>query len=284
MSVHRRYPAVAGTFYEATREKLMNRIKWCFTHSIGPGKLPEVSTIRRRESVGFVVPHAGYMYSGPVAAHAYYRIAVEGRPDVFIIVGPNHTGIGTAASVYDRGVWLTPLGEVKINSELAVELIRNSSYLDVNYAAHIYEHSIEVQLPFLQHLFDDFTFVPIVMSYQVPEVAKDLANAIVNTSRKLGKDVVVLASSDLTHYEPHEVAYAKDTEVLRAITNLRPEDVYNIVTTKDVSMCGVGPVLTLLYVAILSGGKSGEVLKYATSGDITGDLEAVVGYASVRIY
>lgn len=284
MSVHRRYPAVAGAFYEATREKLVGRIKWCFTHNLGPGRIPEVSTIRRKESIGFIVPHAGYMYSGPVAAHAYYRIAVEGKPDVFVIVGPNHTGIGTAVSVYDKGIWVTPMGEVKIDSEFAAELLRNSNYLDVNYAAHTYEHSIEVQLPFLQHLFEYFTFVPIVMSYQVPEVAKDLANAIVNASRKLGKDVVVLASSDLTHYEPHEVAYAKDAEVLKAIISLKPEDVYDIVITKDVSMCGVGPVLTLLYVAILSGGKSGEVLKYATSGDVTGDLEAVVGYASVRIY
>ncbi len=280
----RRYPAVAGTFYESRREALVNRIEWCFNHRLGPGNLPKVSIQRRKESIGFIVPHAGYMYSGPIAAHAYYRLALEGRPDVFVIIGPNHTGIGTAVSIYDKGVWVTPLGEVRVDSEFALEILKNSNYIDINYPAHTYEHSIEVQLPFLQYLFNEFPFVPVTMGYQTPEIAKDVANAIVNASRKLGKNVVILASTDFTHYEPHDVAYKKDEEAIQSIIRLDPELLYEVVTSKDISMCGVGPVMTLMYAAINSGGRSGELLKYATSGDVTGELEAVVGYASIRIY
>jgi len=279
-----RPPAVAGAFYESSPEALINRIKWCFTHRLGPGELPKKALIRSKESIGYVVPHAGYMYSGPIAAHAYFKIALEGLPETFIILGPNHTGIGTAVSVYDRGEWITPLGKVGIDSELALEIVKHSNYIDVNYEAHRYEHSIEVQLPFLQYIFGDFKFVPIVIMYQVPEIAEDIANSIVEATRKLRRDVVILASSDMTHYEPHEIAYKKDQEVLNAIIKLKPKEVYDIIVNKDISMCGVGPVLTLLYVAIKLGYKNGELLKYATSGDITGDLSAVVGYASVRIF
>ncbi|MEM0453317.1 MAG: AmmeMemoRadiSam system protein B [Sulfolobales archaeon] len=283
MGVFKRAPVVAGSFYESSQNKLLDRIKWCFTHELGPGRLPEVG-VRSKESFGYVVPHAGYMFSGPVAAHTYYRVAKEGRPETFVILGPNHTGIGTAVSVYDKGLWSTPLGDVEIDSELALEVLKHSNYVDVNYDAHKFEHSIEVQLPFLQYLFKDFKIVPIVIAYQVPEIAKDLAKSLVNASSKLGRDIVVLASSDMSHYEPQSIAYEKDREVLDCVIRLMPEDMFEVVNEKNVSMCGVGPVMTLLYYARLLGGSGGEVLKYATSGDVTGDLDAVVGYASVRIF
>lgn len=283
MGVLKRTPVVAGSFYESSQAKLIDRIKWCFTHELGPRNLPEVGA-RRRESHGYVVPHAGYMYSGPVAAHTYFRVAVEGKPEAFVLLGPNHTGIGTAVSIYDRGLWSTPLGDVEVDSDLAQEILRNSNYVDVNYDAHKYEHSIEVQLPFLQFIFKNFKIVPIVIAYQVPEIAKDLARSIANASNKLGRDVVVLASSDMSHYEPQTTAYEKDREVLEHIIKLSPEDVFEVVNERNVSMCGVGPVMALLYYARSMGGSRGEVLKYATSGDITGDLDAVVGYASVRIF
>ncbi|MEM0361498.1 MAG: AmmeMemoRadiSam system protein B [Sulfolobales archaeon] len=283
MRVLKRIPVVAGSFYESSPNKLTSMINWCFTHELGPGKLPVVGS-RSKESIGYVVPHAGYMYSGPIAAHVYYRIAAEGLPDTFIVLGPNHTGIGTAVSIYDRGIWSTPLGDVEVDSDLASEILKHSNYVDVNYDAHKYEHSIEVQLPFLQYLFKNFKIVPIVIAYQVPEIAKDLARSLVNASRKLGRDVVVLASSDMSHYEPQSVAYEKDREVLERIVRLKPEEVFEVVNERGVSMCGVGPVMTLLYYANLLGGSKGEILKYATSGDITGDLDAVVGYAAVRIF
>ncbi|MCS7108315.1 MAG: AmmeMemoRadiSam system protein B [Sulfolobales archaeon] len=283
MGVLKRTPVVAGSFYESSQAKLIDRIKWCFIHELGPRNLPEVGA-RRRESHGYVVPHAGYMYSGPVAAHTYFRVAVEGKPEAFVLLGPNHTGIGTAVSIYDRGLWSTPLGDVEVDSDLAQEILRNSNYVDVNYDAHKYEHSIEVQLPFLQFIFKNFKIVPIVIAYQVPEIAKDLARSIANASNKLGRDVVVLASSDMSHYEPQTTAYEKDREVLEHIVKLSPEDVFDVVNERNVSMCGVGPVMALLYYARSMGGSRGEVLKYATSGDITGDLDAVVGYASVRIF
>ncbi len=281
MRILRRNPAVAGSFYEYPPDKLNDRIKWCFTHELGPGELPRVG-MRSKESIGYVVPHAGYMYSGPVAAHAYYKIAAEGRPEVFVIVGPNHTGIGTAVSIYDRGMWNTPLGDVEVDSDLASEILKHSNYVDVNYEAHRYEHSVEVQLPFLQYLFRDFKIVPIVMSYQVPEISKDLARSIVNASSKLGRDVVVLASSDMSHYEPQHIAYENDIYVLDLIAKLKPEEVFDAIINRNISVCGVGPIMTLLYYSNMVGGSKGEVLKYATSGDVTGDLDAVVGYAAVR--
>ncbi len=283
MKLLKRLPAVAGYFYESTSDTLIKRIKWCFTHSLGPGKLPSMYEGRLKESIGYVVPHAGYMYSGPVAAHVYYRIALEGKPDTFVILGPNHTGLGTAVSIYDKGVWSTPLGDVEVDSELALEIVRRSNYVDVNYDAHKFEHSIEVQLPFLQYIFGTFKFVPIVFAYQVPEIAKDLANSIASASKDLGRDIIVLASSDMTHYEPDDKARKKDHDVLEHIVRLDPMKVFEVVTKEDVSMCGVGPVLTLLYYANKVGGRRGEVLMYATSGDITGEKDAVVGYAAVRI-
>jgi AmmeMemoRadiSam system protein B len=283
MKLIKRLPAVAGYFYEATSDALINRIKWCFTHSLGPGKLPSRYEGRLKESIGYVVPHAGYMYSGPVAAHAYYRIALEGKPDTFVVLGPNHTGLGTAVSIYDKGVWSTPLGDVEVDSELALEIVRRSNYVDVNYDAHKFEHSIEVQLPFLQYIFGTFKFVPIVLAYQVPEIAKDLANSIASASKELGRDVIILASSDMTHYEPDDIARKKDHDVLEHIVRLDPMKVFEVINKENVSMCGVGPVLTLLYYANKVGGSKGEVLKYATSGDVTGERDAVVGYAAVRI-
>ncbi len=283
MKVLKRFPAVAGSFYESSQSKLNERIKWCFTHKLGPGEPPRVG-VRSKESIGYVVPHAGYMYSGPVAAHAYYRIASEGKPETFVIIGPNHSGIGTAVSIYDRGLWNTPLGDVEVDSEMASEILKHSNYVDVNYDAHRYEHSIEVQLPFLQFLFNDFKIVPIVIAYQVPEIAKDLARSVATASKNLGRDVVVLASSDMSHYEPHEVAYEKDREVLEFVVKLKPEEMFEVVNERRVSMCGVGPVMTLLYYANALGASKGEILKYATSGDVTGDLDAVVGYAAVRVF
>ncbi len=279
-----RNPAVAGYFYEGKAQSLLKRLEWTFTHPLGPGAKPVVASERSRVSVGFIVPHAGYMYSGPIAAHAYFRMALEGAPQTIVIIGPNHTGFGEAVSVWNEGVWVTPLGNVSVDEELASEIIKNSSFARPDKTAHYEEHSIEVQLPFLQYIFKDFKIVPITLMYQVPEIAKDLSTSILKSAQKLSRDIVLLASSDMSHYERYEVAVAKDKLALSKILMLDPEGLYDTVINNNISMCGVGPVMTLLYYAKQLNASKAEVLKYATSGDVTGDKSQVVGYASVRIY
>ena len=280
-----RRAVVAGMFYEATLDALKKQIESCFKHELGPGELPKTSTERLKISIGYVVPHAGYMYSGPIAAHAYYKIASEGIADTYIIIGPNHSGIGASVSLYPEGEWITPLGSVKIDSELVQEIVNNSRFASLDTHAHEQEHSVEVQIPFLQYITNkEFRIVAITMMYQVPEVAKDLANAIHKAVSKLGRDVVVLASTDLTHYEPHDIAVKKDRLVIDRVLNLDSEGLYRVVMGREISMCGVGPVMTLIEYAKLVGASRAELLKYATSGDVTGDKAWVVGYASIRIY
>ncbi len=282
-----RSPVVAGTFYPEDPDTLKKAIEESFLHTIGPGKLPEVSTTRKRESSGYVVPHAGYIYSGPVAAHSYYRIASEGCPDTFIIIGPNHTGYGALVSVYPGGKWSTPLGLVSVDEELARNIISNSSYAELDVGAHVDEHSIEVQLPFLQYLFGErFMIVPIVLALQTPDVARDLAKAIHDAATHLGRDVVVLASSDFTHYEPHDIAMEKDLKAIGMIEKLDTNGFYNVLRELNVSACGPGGIMVAIeYTKLLYGEKArAKLLKYATSGDTSGYKDAVVGYASIRFY
>ena len=280
----KRYPVVAGFFYESRPDRLRKEIERVFLHDLGPRKLPATSTKRKAESLGFVVPHAGYLYSGPTAAHVYYRLASEGMPEVVVLIGPNHTGLGSAVAIMDEGSWVTPFGEVEIDSELARAIVRNSEFIDINYEAHMNEHSLEVQLPFLQYIFgNEFKIVPITMLHQVPETAKDVANALIKALKEVKRDVVILASSDMTHYEPQDIAKKKDMMAIEKILNLDPDGLYRVVMRENISMCGYGAVMALLYYSRELGAKKAELLSYTTSGDITGDYSAVVGYAAIRI-
>ncbi|WP_425277007.1 AmmeMemoRadiSam system protein B [Pyrolobus fumarii] len=280
-----RRPAVAGMFYEADPEALRSQIEWCFTHTLGPGKLPPRGGGSERLSVGFVSPHAGYMYSGPVAAHVYYQLALEKKPDTVVIVGPNHTGLGTLVSVMVEGVWETPLGRVEIDSELAKLIVKYSDLADIDDKAHLFEHSVEVQVPFLQYIYgDEFRIVPIVMWDQTPRAARDLGEAVAKAAAELGRDVIYIASSDFTHYEPHEVAAKKDRLAIDKILALDPEGLHEVIQRYDISMCGPGPVMSMLYYARARGASNAQLLKYATSGDVTGDRSSVVGYAAIRVY
>ena len=284
MAFKRRRPAVAGNFYPAEKDKLIEAIERAFLHPLGPGKLPEPYLWRRKRSIGFVVPHAAYLYSGPVAANAYYKLAEEGSPRTIIIIGPNHQGFGSLVATYGEGVWETPLGEIEIDYDVVKELVSRSRYLDIDDRAHKFEHSVEVQLPFLQYIFDSkFKLVPITLLHQTPEISKDLANAIYSVEKELGLDYVLIASSDFTHYEPHEVAVKKDNIALDAIKRLDPEGLFAVIEKYDISMCGPGAVATLLYLAKLKGAEEAEVLRHATSGDVVGEKGWVVGYAAVRV-
>ena len=281
----RRFPAVAGSFYEADPKRLRQQIEWAFKHPIGPGKLPEVPTRKqgKRSNTFFIVPHAGYIYSGPVAAHSYYYLASEGVPDLVIIMGPNHTGLGKMASVWPEGYWETPLGAVEVDSEMVKELVKESKVLDPDEYAHMYEHSVEVQIPFLQYFFGNkFKIVPIVILMQEIEIMQMIANAIEKLIREHeGLDVVVLASSDLNHYEPYEQNNMKDELAIKEIEELDYEGLYRVVNDYDVTACGYGPIMGVLMLARKFNRKP-YVLKHANSGDTSGPKDSVVGYLAVR--
>jgi len=275
-----REPVVAGTFYESDPQKLKKRIEWCFLHPLGPNSLPESPPGDMRTLIAAQVPHAGYIYSGPAAAHVYYALHQDGKPETFIILGPNHTGLGMPVSVYTKGAWRTPLGTIRIDEEVASRLVKKDP-LEEDHLAHSGEHSIEVQLPFLQFIFgNDFLLVPIAMMDQSYETAKSVAEAIIDVLENIKRDVVILASSDMTHYEPHETAVSKDTKALEYIEELQIEEFYNYIMKSRLSMCGYGPVMVAMHIAKYFGA-TGLTLKYYTSGDIAGEKSWVVGYASV---
>jgi len=277
-----RKPAVAGLFYEGTPESLKKRLEWCFKHKLGPGKLPRVNPRGSRRMVGLVVPHAGYMYSGPVAANAYYALALDGIPEIFIILGPNHQGVGSLIATCESEVWQTPLGDVLVDTRLAKEIVKESGIVDIDDEAHKYEHSIEVQLPFLQYVYrSSFKIVPITMMLQDIESSKVLGNALAKVLKE--SNAVIIASSDFTHYEPHDVAKSKDMKAIEKILRLDSEGLFDVVRRNNITMCGVGPVATMLTAAKLLGASVTQLLRYATSGDITGDKAQVVGYGAIAV-
>jgi AmmeMemoRadiSam system protein B len=274
-----RKPLYAGTFYENSSENLKNQIKTCYTHTHGPGKIPTVQK-GPRKIVGLVCPHAGYIYSGPIAAHSYNYLATDGKPDVFVILGPNHRGQGTGLSIMTEGVWQTPLGDVLVDEETADQILNFSEIIDIDDMAHTYEHSIEVQLPFLQYLYESpLKFVPISFLLQDLESSREVGQAIAKALD--GKNAVIIASTDMTHYEPHKIAEKKDKKALNAIEKLDEKTFYSIIESYHMTACGYGPVMALITAAKFLGAEKGNLLCYKTSGDITGDYSAVVGYASV---
>ncbi len=272
--------AFAGSWYAGTPNRLRSQIEECFTHRLGPGSLPQVVKEGPRNFVGLVSPHAGYMYSGPVAAHGYYQLAKDGRPDVIVIFSPNHTGRGSALAAMNEGVWRTPLGDVEIDTETADKILQESQIIDVDEMAHAYEHSIELQLPFLQYLYGSgFKFVPICFMMQDLESSREVGNATAKALK--GKNALVIASTDMTHYEPQERAEQKDRMALEAAIKMDEEQYYSIIESQAISSCGYGPTIAAITATKELGAKKAKLLCYRTSGDITGDYSGVVGYASI---
>jgi len=279
-----RRPVVAGAFYAGSPSSLRSQVEWCFKHELGPGEIPKPEDRPLEDLVALVCPHAGYMYSGPVAAHAYARLAREGKPDTVVILGPNHTGYGSAVSVWTDGAWRTPLGDVEVDSELAKAIVNGAKIITADEEAHLMEHSIEVQLPFLQYLYgSDFRIVPICMLFQDMSTSREVGEAIALAVRGSGRNTLLIASTDLTHYEPQQVAERKDRAIIEAVEALDVGGLYRTVEELPVSMCGYGPTAAVMVAARELGASRGELLKYATSGDITGDTLRVVGYASIAI-
>jgi AmmeMemoRadiSam system protein B len=276
-----RRPTVASQFYEGDAEALRAQISSCFLHTLGPKKLPQVNFhIHPRRIVGLICPHAGYIYSGPVAASAFYELAIDGKPDTVVLLGPNHTGYGSALALMREGVWRTPLGDVEVDGGLADAILHETSLVDVDELAHRYEHSIEVQLPFLQFLYGDaFKIVPICFQLQDYDSAVEVGMALVEALD--ATNTVVIASSDMTHYEPAKVAEAKDHAALKAVTDMDAKRFYGMVEAQNITACGYAPITSLITYATGVNAQEATLLSYHNSGDITGDHSSVVGYAAV---
>ncbi len=274
-----REPIVAGYFYEGDSKKLREQIKWSFLHNLGPRKLPEPIDSKERISIGYISPHAGYIYSGPIAAHTYFALSQEKKPDTIVIIGPNHTGLGKPVALAPWKTWKTPLGKINVDIILRNYLIKNSEIIFPDYKAHIQEHSIEVQIPFIQFIYgEQVQILPISVLDQTPEVASQIAEELYTAIRETNRDVIVIASSDMNHYDPHNVTLEKDMEAIRALMEMNPEKFYDTIVSNNISVCGPAGIMVLMYLSKKKNGKKPIVLKHATSGDTSGDKSAVVGY------
>jgi MEMO1 family protein len=273
-------------FYPDNARELRALIDQSFSNQrFGPGRiLTSTLSVNRqhRKIYGMVSPHAGYVYSGAVAANGFYEVASVNFRDV-IMVGPNHYGIGSWVAAMRDGTWETPLGGIQVNSQMAEEIKRRSNFLDFDDYAHSRDHCLEVQLPFLQYFKQDFRIVPVVLVSQNRDTAVDLGNALSQTITEMDTldSTLLLASSDFTHYEPNVEAHKKDGELIKTILSLDVNRFYTVLERMNISACGYGAIATIMVAAKNLGATRGELLKYATSGDVTGDVSAVVGYSSI---
>jgi len=267
-----RQPAVAGRFYSNNKESLTKEIRNCFTHPIGPG-LPGKCRNERR-IVSAIAPHAGYAASGMNAAHVYKAIAEDGPPEAYVIIGPDHHGIPYDVALC--GVpYVTPLGVCGIHEEIAKRLKKE---IPDDPPSHRYEHSVEVQVPFIQFIDPNAKIVPIIMGDQSEGCARFLSKAIAEACE--GYDAIVIASSDLSHYVPKKRAHSESADVLKRVCDLDIRGMYNTITERDITACGFGPMA----VAMSSGGTNAKLLKYSDSDDSLGMSNEVVAYASVAFY
>ena len=263
-----RQPAVAGRFYPSDPRVLREEVDSYL-----------VAGDPAEAAIGCIVPHAGYMYSGHVAGAVYSRIEIPAR---CILLCPNHTGMGRPLAITSEGAWDTPLGRVPIDEELAAALQQKFTFLNEDAEAHRSEHAVEVQLPFLQERRKDFSFVPIALGTGQYEMLEALGAALGEVIQKLGP-ALLIASSDMNHYENDHITRIKDHKALKPIRALDPRGLFDVVTKEEVSMCGFGPAVAMLTAARRLGAVHAEVIKYATSGDVSGDRDLVVGYAGVIV-
>ena len=264
-----RRPAVANQFYPGDPHRLHYEI----------GRLMGDPTGEERARA-VVAPHAGYVYSGHVAGTAYSRVHI---PELCIILGPNHTGFGADIAVMANGVWEMPFGEVPIASDLAAQILTHCPSAENDVEAHIYEHSLEVQVPFLQYKQKRLKIVPICLSRLSYEDCRSLGLAIGKVIAKYPHDVLIVSSTDMTHYESRAEAEKKDRLAIERIMALDPEGLYDTVLAYGITMCGFIPTVVTMIASLALGAVQAEFVKYATSGDITGDFRQVVGYSAIII-
>ncbi len=274
-----RHPAVAGHFYSGTAEGLRRQVE---------GFIVSADKVR---ALGVLSPHAGLVYSGAVAGAVYSGIAL---PDTIVLIGPNHTGLGAPVSIMCDGMWETPLGSVNIEEQLARSILSRSSLIREDSLAHLREHSLEVQLPFLLYFKKDIAIVPIQMLdtrlATCLDVGKAVAGAIKEARKAEGpgtrdekSGVLIVASSDMSHYEPAAAAKEQDRKAIERILDLDPEGLFNTIKQYGITMCGYGPAVAMLAACRILGAGRARLVKYANSGDVSGDYEQVVGYAGIIV-
>jgi AmmeMemoRadiSam system protein B len=234
----------------------------------------------KEKVIGLISPHAGLMYSGHVAGAVYSSIQF---PKTFILIGPNHTGLGANVSIMTSGQWEIPTGTFSIDENLSRKILQKVSYVSEDVQAHIFEHSLEVQLPFIAYFSETVKIVPIIVMQASLEECRKIGEGIADAVKEVDYDVVIAASSDMSHYEPDDIARRLDSLAIKEALNLNPEGLYNIVHKERISMCGFLPATIMLYAAKALGAKEARLVKYATSGDVSGDYEQVVGYAGVIV-
>ncbi|MGA8617859.1 MAG: AmmeMemoRadiSam system protein B [Candidatus Sulfotelmatobacter sp.] len=266
-----RHPAVAGRFYPSDPEVLRGEVRTYLTQS------PSQKHVR---ALGCIVPHAGYIYSGHVAGAVFAQMEI---PQLCLVLCPNHTGIGRPLAIVSVGVWETPLGHVPIDDAFARALKQRCVLLQEDSTAHRNEHATEVELPFLQMLQPKVRFVPIALGTRQFEVLEQLGDAIADVIAAQNHDVLIVASSDMNHYESDAITRVKDQRAIKPILNLDAHALYDVVTQQHISMCGYGPAVAMLTATKKLGATSAELVKYATSGDISGDRDLVVGYAGLIV-
>ncbi|MFB5603133.1 MAG: MEMO1 family protein [Candidatus Nitrosomaritimum aestuariumsis] len=270
-----RTPAVAGMFYPGEKNKLTKLIQDCFTHPFGP---EENSEKKQSKIFGVICPHAGFVYSGPIACNSIRSISSE-SPELFIIVGPNHWGIGRSVATMKDCKWETPLGSVEVDSESAEEICKLSQFIESDFFSHTREHSLEVQIPILQQTFSNFKILSISLINQSKEIAYDVGLAMSKIAKK--KNTIIIGSSDFTHYEPNDFAHEQDMALIEPILEMDVEKFYNVLQKRKVTACGYGAIASTMIACKELGATKGELLRYATSGDVTGDTSSVVGYGSI---
>ena len=268
-----RHPAVAGRFYPGDPDDLRTEAQGYLSQSTS-------SAVATKKAIGCIAPHAGYMYSGHVAGAVFSQIEI---PQLCVVLCPNHTGMGRALAMMSEGSWETPLGEVPIDAEFSIALQQRFPALHNDPVAHRAEHAAEVELPFLQLKQPSLRIVPIALGTGHFEVLEQLGMALADVIARRGDPVLIVASSDMNHYESDLVTRAKDHRAIERILTMDARGLFDVVTQQNVSMCGFGPAVVMLTAARQLGAKSAELVKYATSGDVSGDREMVVGYAGVVV-
>ncbi len=264
-----RDPAVSGQFYPEETTSLLEMLS-----SFCPRQGGDESVL------GLMVPHAGYIYSGAIAGRVYDRILI---PDRVILIGPNHHGVGESGAVYATGSWMTPLGQIRIDEPLAQSLLDATPLLQSDTVAHQLEHSLEVQVPFIQYLNPRATLVPICLGQLQLSSLFKIATAIASVIQKSPEPILLIASTDMTHFESAESAALQDRMALDCVENLDAERLFKTVVQKRISMCGFMPTVVLLKTAELLGASEGKIIAYGNSGDVTDDYNNVVAYAGALI-
>lgn len=265
----KRMPAVAGQFYFDSPEMLEAQVERCIEKGL-----------KREKVIAMLSPHAGLMYSGIVAGALYSRIEF---PQTFLLIGPNHTGLGKPISIMASGEWEMPGGIVRIDESLSEKILKASNEIEDDRYAHLREHSLEVQIPFMQFFSKEFKIVPITMMTTDLDDCLELGRAVADAIKATAYPVIIVASSDMTHYESDKEARKKDQNALERVLALDPEGLHRTVLREGISMCGFAPTVAMLKASNILGAKSAVQVKYMTSGDVSGDYHHVVGYAGVLV-